>query len=485
MSKGDAFHSDCCESGIMDKSEQQRRRTLLSIRRYHEIAWLRHGPTRYASVALVPIAVAFLVPGFWWLADAALLAVAVLAEVVIDLWLRRLLGRLDGASLERTQGAARAAIGAALLVVSLYALPNLMLAFAPRPGPVVGLMFCMTAFTLIASQQLLSRHMVLFTSPLMAIALIANAAALASGWLGLGLGVLGVVTIVSAVTTTRAAVTSFEELVDAQLDAEAAAELLEERVAERTAQLAVVTQRAQDANRAKSAFLANMSHELRTPLNAVIGYTEIVQEDIASGDITSSAADLARVRSSASHLLTLINEVLDLSRIEAGRLELSLTDLDLRTILREALDSILPTAAKQNTRCVLKVEQDVGLVHADETRLRQCTLNLLSNAAKFTQGGVIAVHARRCKIGSADGVAISVRDTGYGIGAEDLQRLFQPFVQADNSKTRAHGGAGLGLVITRRLARAMGGDVIASSKLGKGSRFTLFVPAAVARAEAA
>jgi signal transduction histidine kinase len=469
----------------MDKLEQQRRRTLLSIRRYHEIAWLRHGSTRYASVGLVPVAVAFLVPGLWWLADAALLAVAVLAEIAIDFWLRRLIASLNEASLLKTKRAARAAIGAAVLVVSLYALPNLLLAFAPMPGPVVGLMFCMTAFTLIASQHLLSRHMVLFSCPLMAAALIANAVSIAPGRFGFGLALLAVVTVISAVTTTRAAVTSFEELINAQLDAEAAAERLEERVAERTAQLAVATKRAQEANRAKSAFLANMSHELRTPLNAIVGYTEIVEEDIASGDTAGSAADLTRVRSSASHLLTLINEVLDLSRIEAGRLELSLTDLDLRTVLREALDTVLPVAAKHDTRCILKVEQDVPLVHADETRLRQCALNLLSNAAKFTKRGVIALHARRCKIGSADGVAISVRDTGHGISAEDLQRLFRPFAQADNTHTRAHGGAGLGLVITRRLARAMGGDVIASSELGKGSTFTLFVPASTARAEAA
>src|SRR6185503_986321 len=177
----------------MDKLEQQRRRTLLSIRRYHEIAWLRHGPTRYASVALVPIAVAFLVPGLWWLANSALLGVAVLAEIAIDLWLRRLIAKLSDASLAETKRAARAAIGAAVLVVSLYALPNLLLAFAPMPGPVIGLMFCMTAFTLIASQHLLSRHMVLFTCPLMAAALIANASALAPGWLGFGLGALAVV----------------------------------------------------------------------------------------------------------------------------------------------------------------------------------------------------------------------------------------------------------------------------------------------------
>jgi signal transduction histidine kinase len=203
-----------------------------------------------------------------------------------------------------------------------------------------------------------------------------------------------------------------------------------------------------------------------------------VEEDLASGDISRSAADLGRIRGSAMHLLKLINDILDLSRIEAGKLDLHLDSIELAPLLREAMDTVMPVATKNGTRCGLIFDESLSHVHADETRLRQCVLNLLSNAAKFTLNGRITLQARACMIGSAPGVAISVRDTGPGIPSADLMRLFQPFVQADNSKTRAHDGAGLGLAITRRLARAMGGDVAAYSKLGEGSVFTLFVRAA-------
>ena len=215
---------------------------------------------------------------------------------------------------------------------------------------------------------------------------------------------------------------------------------------------------------------------MRTPLNAVIGYSEIIEEDLESGDTSASAADLAKIRGSATHLLTLISEILDLSRIESGRLELKPRSFDLPSLLRASLDTVKPTAAKQRTTCQVSLAPTVGLMVSDETRVRQCVLNLLSNAAKFTHNGVIALDMRECRIGAARGVAISVQDTGPGISAENQARLFRPFSQIDSTKTRAHDGAGLGLVITRRLARAMGGDVQVSSKLGEGSTFTLYLP---------
>ncbi|MBS0385541.1 MAG: hybrid sensor histidine kinase/response regulator, partial [Proteobacteria bacterium] len=183
----------------------------------------------------------------------------------------------------------------------------------------------------------------------------------------------------------------------------------------------------------------------------------------------------------AGHLLALINEVLDLSRIEAGKLELKEADYDLEALLRSCLDAVKPTAAKRRTACTLTIAAGAStLLRGDETRVRQCVLNLLSNAAKFTANGAIALEVHACRIGGGEGVAIAVRDTGAGISPENLARLFQPFTQVDNSITRVHEGAGLGLVITRRLARAMGGDVVAASKLGEGSTFTLYLPARVA-----
>jgi signal transduction histidine kinase len=296
------------------------------------------------------------------------------------------------------------------------------------------------------------------------------------GLAGAALALVAALLGLNAIVAARAGASSFGDLIAARLRAEQAAEELERRVQERTAQLAIATKRAQAASRAKSIFLANMSHELRTPLNAVIGYSEIVQEDLEIGDTRTSAADLVRIRNAADHLLAMINEVLDLSRIEAGKLELRPTQFDLTLLLRDALDSVRPMAAKNGTVCRINVAADLGLAHADETRVRQCVLNLLSNAAKFTRGGLITLDARACSVGGAPGVAIAVRDTGPGIEPDQLCRLFSPFVQLDASPTRAHDGAGLGLVITRRLARAMGGDVVVASAPGRGSLFTLYLP---------
>jgi signal transduction histidine kinase len=327
--------------------------------------------------------------------------------------------------------------------------------------------------------------MILWTVPTVIAGLALNAFMMSTGLAAAILALMAAMLGANAVMAARAGASSFGDLIATRLDAEAAAEDLERRVRERTAQLAIATKRAQAASRAKSMFLANMSHELRTPLNAVIGYAEIIQEDLESGETDGSAADLDRIRGAASHLLAMINEVLDLSRIEAGKLDLRPTEIDLHLMLRGAMDTVRPVAAKNRTVCQVNIAPGLERLIADETRVRQCVLNLLSNGAKFTHNGVVSLDARACRIGSVPGVAISVRDTGPGIGAEQLARLFEPFVQLDASHTRAHDGAGLGLVITRRLARAMGGDVQASSKPGQGSTFTLYLPAESAPARVA
>ncbi len=343
------------------------------------------------------------------------------------------------------------------------------------------MLFSAGAALVCATLHVMTRTMIFYTIPGPLLGLVLNGYALGDGVTAFALAGLAGMVGVNAIVMARAGSASFHDLIEMRLKAEEAAETLERRVAERTEQLAIATRRAQAANKAKSAFLANMSHELRTPLNAIIGYAEIVEEDLESGDVAQSSADLGRIRKAASHLLTLINEVLDFSRIEAGKLELNVRPLALEPLLREAVDTVLPLASKNNTSCRILIGEGSAGVEADETRLRQCVLNLLSNAAKFTRDGAIIVHARSCRLGADMGVAISVRDTGRGICGEDLARLFQPFVQADAGKTRQHDGAGLGLVITRRLARAMGGDVVAQSELGKGSVFTLFLRAADVR----
>jgi signal transduction histidine kinase len=470
----------------MEASERSRRIWVLTIRRFAEMAWARHGTTRYISVALTPAIVAFAAPGWWWLLCACFTLAAVVVDRRVHLFFDRVCPDLDRYNEAELKSLVRREIAALSAITTLYILPYALLAFAPDPGPLLGLVFCAGAAVVCATLHVMTRNMILFTIPPIAVGLAANAAALGEGAISYLAAALAGLVAVNAVVAARGGAASFRDLIVSRLIAEDAAAELERRVEDRTAQLAVATRRAEAANRAKSMFLANMSHELRTPLNAVIGYAEIVEEDLHSGETATSAADLGKIRAAANHLLNLINEVLDLSRIEAGRLELRCEGFDLAALLRGALDTIRPLAAKQRTTLVFNPGPGADAsIRGDETRVRQCVLNLLSNAAKFTSNGVIAVDLRACRIGSSPGVAISVKDTGAGIGAEHLARLFQPFVQADNTKTRAHDGAGLGLVITRRLARAMGGDVQVSSKLGEGSTFTLYLPSNAMAARAA
>ncbi len=233
---------------------------------------------------------------------------------------------------------------------------------------------------------------------------------------------------------------------------------------------------AEAANLAKSQFLANMSHELRTPLNAIIGYSELLQEGARERGDDSADSDLRRILAASQRLLHLINDVLDLSKIEAGRMDLTIAPFPVAGMIDEALSTVGPMAAASGNMLSATCAGDLGEAVTDRFKLSQCVLNLLSNAAKFTRHGDVRVDVRRETRADGDWLVMAVSDTGIGIAPEKMERLFQPFVQADASVTRAFGGTGLGLTITRHLARLLGGDVTATSAAGQGSTFTLSAP---------
>ncbi|RMD64323.1 MAG: response regulator, partial [Alphaproteobacteria bacterium] len=233
---------------------------------------------------------------------------------------------------------------------------------------------------------------------------------------------------------------------------------------------------AEEASETKSHFLANMSHELRTPLNAIIGITEIMIEDAQAAQLDDFLDPLQRVHRAGEHLLMLINDILDISKIEAGKMTLWPEKVDVRELLEDVISTTRPLAEKNGNTLDKECPDDIGSVHADPLRLRQILLNLLSNACKFTKDGRIHVTVARAPLDSGDTLIIAVADTGVGMAPEQAARLFQEFSQADSARATKAQGTGLGLAISRRLARMMGGDSSVESELGKGSTFTLFLP---------
>jgi len=253
-----------------------------------------------------------------------------------------------------------------------------------------------------------------------------------------------------------------------------------EREAERHRETAHRLRQAKDmadvASHTRSVFLAKMSHELRTPLNAVIGFSEILMEDAEfDGKGEDKTSDLKRIRTAGQHLLSLVTDVLDLSKIESNFIELKIQQFDLPEAIREIVSNVEPMLSKNRNKLIVKCPDDLGIVSTDATKLRQATLNLVSNAVKFTEDGTITLSVFRRKSATGDWIEIRVHDTGIGIANSDLSNLFHNFGQANSSMSTKYGGTGLGLALSQRLCGLMGGGITATSEIGRGSTFTIRV----------
>lgn len=238
--------------------------------------------------------------------------------------------------------------------------------------------------------------------------------------------------------------------------------------------------KAESASQAKSQFLANMSHELRTPLNAIIGYSEILQEEVEEGGHEIYDPDLKKIHSSGQHLLSLINDILDISKIEAGKMQLYIEVFDLYQVIQDALITVRPMIERNGNDIVLHCDSDIGLMRGDKIKVRQVLQNILSNAGKFTHQGHIEFSVNHVAGDGKDRFNFVIKDTGIGMGEEQLSRLFQAFVQADASTTREYGGTGLGLAISQGFSRAMGGEITVDSKPDMGTTFCLNLPVEIA-----
>ncbi len=234
---------------------------------------------------------------------------------------------------------------------------------------------------------------------------------------------------------------------------------------------------AESANQAKSSFLANMSHELRTPLSAVIGYSEMLEEEAEEAGETAMLSDLGKIKSNAKHLLSLINDVLDLSKVEANKMELYVESIEVDGFVRDVASTVDALVAKKSNVLELDLGGDLGSMSTDATKLRQCLFNLVGNAAKFTEGGKITLKVTRESKPNGEWLSFSVTDNGIGMTPEQIARLFQRFVQADETTTRKYGGTGLGLALSQAFARLLGGDISVTSTAGAGTCFTVRIPA--------
>ncbi|MDH5359594.1 MAG: ATP-binding protein [Gammaproteobacteria bacterium] len=235
---------------------------------------------------------------------------------------------------------------------------------------------------------------------------------------------------------------------------------------------------AQQSSKAKSQFLANMSHELRTPMNAIMGFSELLLEDALSEGNNKSAKDLKRILDASNHLLELINQILDLAKVESGKAEVNAEEFDIHAVITEVLETIKPLATKHNNLLEIDLDAELDVMNSDQTMFRQILFNLLSNAVKFTEDGRIDLRARKIVNTDAQSLELVIKDSGIGIAKDEQERIFHPFEQADGSYTRQFGGTGLGLALVKYYCILLSGEISVESELGQGTSFIIHIPLA-------
>jgi signal transduction histidine kinase len=407
----------------------------------------------FAGVCLAVGGLDALVPTLAW---ATLVS---LAEFYILRRVRAFEAELNHPGLARLRAIAAEITQYAAILSAVYCAPAFVLAFTGAANAALGVLLCMAVMMNALSQHVLSRNMIFLTLPIPALGLV-----LTGYHIGLALfedyalfvAMTMVIITGQSVSLARTAAHSYASLFAAKAEAVRQAQARRE---------------ADAANEAKSQFLANMSHELRTPLNAIIGYSEILRETAIDDARGQDIADTERILRASRHLLGLINDVLDVAKIEAGKMDIVAATFDPARVIASAAEAVGPAMAARGNRIELTIASDLGVVRSDAKRFQQCLLNLLSNAAKFTENGQVKVTAWR----EDESLILEVSDTGIGIAPARLAAIFEPFVQADRDTAVKFGGTGLGLTLTRQIARLLGGDIAATSVMGQGSAFRLSI----------
>jgi signal transduction histidine kinase len=361
--------------------------------------------------------------------------------------------------------------GCLFSIIIFAVMPVLLAANGGGPGRVLGVLMAASSLVSVMLFTFQAPRFMLLTAVPATIALLVmpfipfetGPASALQGAVGVGCGVAGFLAYIGRAALNNAKMVAGWKAANQQAK-------------ERQLEAEVKRAEAEEANRAKSEFLAVMTHELRTPLNAVIGYAEIINEDLQAEGRKDLADDALRITGSARHLLGLIDQILNMSSIDAGQQGLTPRDLDVRKLIEEAIAAVQDDARDAGNRISLRVSAAAERAYTDGGKLVVCLAALLSNAVKFTANGLIAVTAESDVIEGRDMLVLSVSDTGIGIGADDLKRVFLPFTQIDSTSTRAKGGMGLGLSIALRMANSLGGDIIATSEVGAGSTFTVRTP---------